>query len=295
MLISSSAACSVKWRSEIRTGHHDGAARSPSGDPSQLPPQHRALGSPMSFAPSERIPTLDGWRGIAILLVLAEHAAASSRWSGAWWAHLGSTGVDIFFVLSGYLITMRLLQECDASGRIYLNNFYRRRAFRVLPLVLIYLAAICILRTITGIRPVEVIASLLFFRNYQFAAHPAGIFTAHFWSLSIEEHFYLLWPALLRILGRPRALYAACAIAAASIIWRRANYLYPHIWLPSANAGLSAIRTDARLDGEEKLPGRGCTAWDCSTLFMHTMGTRLPFSPCLRDDRPADRWFHRDR
>ncbi len=87
-----------------------------------------------------RIRTLDGWRGIAILLVLAEHAGWE-RFEHHLWAGLGSLGVDIFFVLSGYIITVRLLQEREATSTISLSSFYIRRAFRILPVVGCYLAS----------------------------------------------------------------------------------------------------------------------------------------------------------
>jgi peptidoglycan/LPS O-acetylase OafA/YrhL len=203
-----------------------------------------------------RIATLDGWRGVAILFVLAEHLGQYGRFKDQMWTNLGSFGVDIFFVLSGYLITARLIEERKNSSTINLRRFYLRRAFRILPLVVIYLLALCLLShfvALIHVRPSEIAGSLFFFRNYQFAAHPVGLYTTHFWSLSIEEHFYLLWPALLLWLDNRRALRLAVAGAVACATWRLYCFLHPfgrvaHL-LPAAYPSVFMIRTDARIDG----------------------------------------------
>jgi peptidoglycan/LPS O-acetylase OafA/YrhL len=201
-----------------------------------------------------RIPTLDGWRGIAILLVLCEHAGQYGRFKNQMWTNLGSSGVDIFFVLSGFIITTRLIQERANHASIDLRAFYLRRAFRILPLVVIYLLALCLISRFADLADFhwqEVVGSLFFFRNYQFTANPHGLYTTHFWSLSIEEHFYLGWPALLLWLGNRRALRFAIIGAAASALWRFyqcGQYAQFHIF-PSARPALHALQTDARLDG----------------------------------------------
>ena len=118
-----------------------------------------------------RIPTLDGWRGIAILLVLCEHAGQYGRFKNQMWTNLGSSGVDIFFVLSGFIITTRLIQERANHASIDLRAFYLRRAFRILPLVVIYLLALCLISRFADLADFhwqEVVGSLFFFRNYQF-------------------------------------------------------------------------------------------------------------------------------
>jgi peptidoglycan/LPS O-acetylase OafA/YrhL len=200
----------------------------------------------------DRIPTLDGWRGIAILLVLARHGGQYGQFKNQMWTNLGSFGVDIFFVLSGYIITTRFIEEREKYSTISLSGFYLRRAFRILPLVAAYLTALCVVSRFVNLvdfRPSELVGSLFFFRNYQFAAHPGGIYTTHFWSLSIEEHFYLLWPALLLWAGNRRALWLAIAGASASSLWRAYECSgVVHIF-PSARPGLHALQTDARIDG----------------------------------------------
>jgi peptidoglycan/LPS O-acetylase OafA/YrhL len=151
---------------------------------------------------SNYIPTLDGWRAVAILLVLFEHASFPI-FSRVGWTCLGGHGVEIFFVISGYLITDRLLHEDS------LRRFYLRRAFRILPLLMAYVIAVMFFGFLLNKIPLtgsEVAASLLFVRNYfDFPAMTqtgTGWFTAHFWSLSIEEQFYLLWPLILLKIGK---------------------------------------------------------------------------------------------
>ena len=201
-----------------------------------------------------RIRTLDGWRGIAILLVVAEHAGWES-FEHQTWAGLGNLGVDIFFVLSGYIITARMIEEREKTSTISLPSFYIRRAFRILPLVVCYLAVLCALSGFMNldILPSQIAGSLFFFRNYQYAAHPTGIYTAHFWSLSIEEHFYLLWPVLLLRFGNRRGVWIAAIGAYVCAMWRIYDDTFPHgligQMLPGGTIGLRTLRTDARLDG----------------------------------------------
>jgi peptidoglycan/LPS O-acetylase OafA/YrhL len=151
---------------------------------------------------SNYIPTLDGWRAIAILLVLVDHTIFHTfRHYG--WTLVGGHGVQIFFVLSGYLITGKLLE--DGS----LRKFYTRRAFRILPVLLAYLAVVAFLGLFLHRIPVlrsEITTSLFFFRNWWFYPTTTwsgiGWFTAHLWSLSIEEQFYLIWPILMLKCGK---------------------------------------------------------------------------------------------
>jgi peptidoglycan/LPS O-acetylase OafA/YrhL len=210
----------------------------------------------MTSLKGSRIHTLDGWRGIAILLVIANHSALYSPFDRQLWARLGTLGVDIFFVVSGYIITLRFLEEREKTSTIDLGSFYLRRVFRILPLVCAYLSTLVILSrfiNLVDFHPSEILGSLFFFRNYQLAASPDGLYTTHFWSLSIEEHFYLMWPAILLWLGNRRALWFAAIGAAVSAIWRAYNLAHPIAWigrlLPNPDRFAMQTRTDVRLDG----------------------------------------------
>ncbi|NUQ28407.1 MAG: acyltransferase, partial [Acidobacteriaceae bacterium] len=199
-----------------------------------------------------RIATLDGWRAVAIFFVILDHACQHTRFHEAFWARLGNFGVDIFFVVSGYIITSRLLEERRQTSAINLSNFYRRRTFRILPIVVTYLCALLLLSLridLVDFHRSELVGALCFFRNYQLAADVRGIFTAHFWSLSIEEHFYLLWPGLLVLLGNRRALFLAMAGAVTSGALRTFELIHPIGAFQHMRGGAIILRTEMRLDG----------------------------------------------
>jgi peptidoglycan/LPS O-acetylase OafA/YrhL len=153
----------------------------------------------------QHILALDGLRGIAVINVMFSHGLPSLI-PGAFF------GVDIFFVLSGYLITTLLLKEHSRYGRIDFLRFYARRALRLLPallLVLVSIMLVCVALQAIGrvdknmVRSnfIDGLIALLFATNWArvFTTHGQGLFS-HTWSLSLEEQFYLIWPALL-VLG----------------------------------------------------------------------------------------------
>ena len=139
--------------------------------------------------------------------------------------NLGQHGVQIFFVLSGYLITANLLAE----DRIHLGRFYVRRIFRLMPAAWSYLLVLVLLSTFTRLKAIgaDLWSCLFFFRNY-IPETTANTCTEHFWSLSLEEQFYLAWPPILVLLGRRRAAYAAVAIAIGLGIYKNFAWSRPH-------------------------------------------------------------------
>jgi peptidoglycan/LPS O-acetylase OafA/YrhL len=146
-------------------------------------------------------PTFDGWRALAVLAVVLAHDTTynAGPLNTNWFHQHAQFGVSIFFGISGLLICSRLLQEETAHGRISLKGFYVRRGFRILPPVAGYLLVIGMLSLFhfISVSPREWIASLLFFRNYGFLVGTAAKYdwyTFHFWSLAVEEHFYLILP-----------------------------------------------------------------------------------------------------
>jgi len=203
------------------------------------------------------IPTLDGWRAVAILAVIASHAghsysAASGTESFFDRISSGTHGVNLFFAISGLLITSRLLEEWDTSGGISLKRFYTRRAFRILPPALLYLGVVALLGAL-GLLPViwsEFVAATLFYRNYLpviLGPNGAGFFTSHYWSLGVEEHFYLFWPALLLLAGRKRAFPVAIVIAMLVAVWRHFE-AWREIMLYNAIQPTYFARSDTRID-----------------------------------------------
>jgi len=109
----------------------------------------------------------------------------------------GIHGVEIFFAISGFLITTLLLREFDRTGTISLRRFYARRSLRIFPPFYVYLGVLGILWALGIVR--ERVGTFLAAATYLFVylPHPQGILVAHAWSLSVEEQFYLLWPVLL--------------------------------------------------------------------------------------------------
>jgi peptidoglycan/LPS O-acetylase OafA/YrhL len=167
-------------------------------------------------------PALDGLRAVAIILVVARHTVG---FGGGW------IGVDVFFVLSGYLITSILLRELRETGRIDLGAFYARRALRLLPALAI-LCSFQIVRSWFSSNGQEIreatLVGALYLENWNNVYHwwPDGLM-GHTWSLAVEEQFYLLWPLLLPLVlirGLWWACAGACALAVARMVCWRFGY-----------------------------------------------------------------------
>lgn len=147
-----------------------------------------------------RLPSLDGWRAISILMVLGAHCEFVGHQPIFSWFD-GSLGVLFFFVISGFLITWLMLAENDRTGRISLRHFYIRRALRILPVFYTFLIVVAALQCFTPYSQNwgKWVQNLTFTTN--FGPDPSSPFTtSHLWSLSVEEQFYLLWPLTLVLL-----------------------------------------------------------------------------------------------
>ncbi len=213
-------------------------------------PQNAAIGhedEPLqtSLAPVQRVvkghmPALDGIRGVAILLVLAGHFSRVmgtdtlaqrffSRLTEAGW-----TGVDLFFVLSGFLITGILLDSKDSPR--YFSSFYMRRILRIFPLYYLstfaYVAFVRLAQTHPGLLPnlKSLGGGQIWFWVYAVnwgIVLSGGSFGAfgHFWSLAIEEQFYFLWPLVVRLTSKLTLARLCIALVVASQILRMVMYL----------------------------------------------------------------------
>jgi peptidoglycan/LPS O-acetylase OafA/YrhL len=181
-----------------------------------------------------RIPSLDGLRAISIFLVVISHLLSTKDFVitraivGKWFPN-GALGVRIFFVISGFLITNLLIRELEAKNFIHLTKFYFRRTLRIFPPYYFYLTLIIILSVTDWISlvPGDVIHGLTYTINY----HPERSWSiAHGWSLSVEEQFYLLWPATLLLLGKRRGLWMACSLIVLCPVIRLGYYYFlPHL------------------------------------------------------------------
>jgi peptidoglycan/LPS O-acetylase OafA/YrhL len=174
------------------------------------------------------LPGIDALRAIAVLAVFLYHA-------GVGWIPGGFLGVDVFFVISGYLITSLLLSERRRTGRVRLGQFWLQRARRLLPAVGVLIAVTMIVAAIvepdrlTELRG-DAISSLAYIANWHFIFEQQSYFDQfqrpslfrHLWSLSVEEQFYLFWPLAfaggMSLLGRKRLAAGVLAGAAASLV-----------------------------------------------------------------------------
>lgn len=189
-----------------------------------------------SAAPSSgRIPSLDGLRAISILLVITDHLGLGLPYSGRF-------GVQVFFVISGYLITRLLQEEHERRGRIDLAAFYMRRSFRIFPAAFVFIA-------VTALLGPPARRDLAYVLTYTMSYHvdkSSEVFS-HLWSLSVEEQFYLLWPMALVLGFRFRGRIALIAFATAAFFRLACTIIVPprefamlHFWFPSMMDGIAA-------------------------------------------------------
>jgi peptidoglycan/LPS O-acetylase OafA/YrhL len=174
------------------------------------------------------LPSLDGFRTLAITPVVLIHA-------GVPFMRGGSIGVDLFFTLSGFLITSLLLKELGERGRISFGRFWLRRAARLVPaLLLVVTGVVTASFVVPGLaNPVamrrEALAAVFYVTNWMRAFHlTQDSFLRHTWSLAIEEQYYLLWPILLTLLVRrfreSRLASVIFALACVAAVWRAVLY-----------------------------------------------------------------------
>jgi len=203
---------------------------------------------------AQYLPALDGLRGLAILLVITHHQLLPLSLKG------GFLGVDIFFVLSGFLITRLLLQEFETTQSISLTKFYARRVLRLAPALLLYLIASLVITY--RLHPEEfgheiklVGLALAYLTNWRMAFGWDYWMdsTSIIWSLSIEEQFYLLWPPLLLLALSARIRRSHLKIALTLIVMGIALHRGV-LWAQGADLNRMYYGTDTRVDA----PLMGC-------------------------------------
>jgi peptidoglycan/LPS O-acetylase OafA/YrhL len=245
---------------------------------------------------SERLghrPSLDGLRALAVSAVVL--------WHGTGYPVQGELGVDIFFVLSGFLITTLLLEEQATKGSVSFRSFYVRRARRLLPALLVMLAVFAAVETARGLTRQDVIGvaggigyctNLLMGFNI---GHPATALTP-LWSLSLEEQFYLVWPVLLVLLLRAdrRAAVGFLGLVVAATMYEAARL---------SDAGASAWRLAAAPDTRSVSLAIGCL---CAIAFVSgklSLSRKLlyrlepflfAFVLLMLTTFIVDRWFHEE-
>ena len=159
-----------------------------------------------SVSLSSRLPSLDGWRALSIMIVLGWHTVNATGFPQAQeklFANLfdGHMGVRFFFVISGFLITWLMLLEEKRAGTVDLRKFYIRRSLRILPVYGAFLVVLAALQYFTPFHQNHLawIGNTTFTTNFLHDGHT----TSHLWSLAVEEQFYLLWPAIF-VVFRPQ-------------------------------------------------------------------------------------------
>ncbi|CAM5231499.1 hypothetical protein GCM10010329_63270 [Streptomyces spiroverticillatus] len=223
-----------------------------------LPPVPGSESGPSPHRSAFR-PDIEGLRAVAVLAVLAFHAGIPGLQGGF-------VGVDVFFVISGYLITGLLVREAITTGRIRLGDFFSRRARRLLPsaaVVLVTVAAVGAWLTVplrrAGLEH-DVLAAALSVANWRFTAQQTDYLAAgqdqsallHFWSLAVEEQFYFFWAPLLALAGlcvaravrRGRAVRAAVALAVVPLML--ASFALSLYWTQES-ASLAYLATPSRV------------------------------------------------
>jgi peptidoglycan/LPS O-acetylase OafA/YrhL len=199
------------------------------------------------------VPALDGLRAVAVLLVMAQHLHAFVFPASSFLPKGGYLGVDLFFVLSGFLITSLLLQERARTGGVSFRRFYRRRAFRLFPALAAFIVVQAVAALVAGQSLRDQVnfwfGAFTYTTNWVLAMNwsvPAN--TGHLWSLAVEEQFYLVWPIALVLAMRrwgTRAVPVLCvagvgiAVVARVYLTHRFGFGYPLVYL----------HTETRLDG----------------------------------------------
>jgi peptidoglycan/LPS O-acetylase OafA/YrhL len=183
-----------------------------------VPPPQLDLGSHRG-----RMSALDGLRAISIALVLLGHISGTVGFPkislSLVLGDYANLGVVVFFVISGYLITRLLVEEHQQFGSISLRLFYARRAIRLAPAFLWYIAFIAIVERFRWIRlnSGDIFSALTYTINFRTGS---SWYVGHLWSLSVEEQFYLLWPAIVVIVGIRKSLWVAVGMILVSPIAR---------------------------------------------------------------------------
>jgi peptidoglycan/LPS O-acetylase OafA/YrhL len=209
---------------------------------------------------ARHLPALDGLRGLAVLGVMGSHLFPGGNIGKGILVnasqHLlmyGATGVDLFFVLSGFLITGILYDSVHDSG--YFRKFYARRALRIFPL---YYGVLCLLLLLTPLLHVQwhgmQWSLLLYLQNTNwpmplYAFYPEhGINVSHLWSLAVEEQFYIVWPLLVFLIRRIKPLLWTCLLLSLAALFIRTGLAFTHIDIKLINV-MTLCRMDSLLCG----------------------------------------------
>lgn len=265
------------WGSDATTGGHDVTAA-----------PVRAASRRRRASIRRDIPALDGIRAIAVALVLAGHGGVPGVAGGF-------IGVDVFFVLSGFLITSLLLDEFRRTERIDLKGFWIRRAKRLLPAMVLMTLAVVIARplfpseAVTSLRE-DAVGAFFWMANWVFVAADTDYFSQgatpsplqHTWSLAVEEQYYLLWPLLVlaaALLVRRRSTGAVRAVVFVLAVLGMAGSAAAAIWLSGDTGELNRVYFGTDTRAQALLIGAAAAAllvrdWSALTVSGTLIRTR---------------------
>jgi peptidoglycan/LPS O-acetylase OafA/YrhL len=242
--------------SEPSAVEHGVNAPTPGGDDSESPLDHRAADlSVRGRTDRKEIPSLHGLRAVAILIVIVGHAAVTLNLGPTGRTALeflptGGFGVNVFFVLSGFLIT-RIVMEYSTRPDRSLKTFYVRRALRLIPALYVFVGVTMLLGAFGAISlpALAAVSALLFFWDYTPWAY--GVWwLGHTWSLSIEEQFYILWAPTLRWAGVRRARWIAGGLIVLVPVVRVVEYFaFPVHYLRIRGDSMLHTRADVLMVG----------------------------------------------
>jgi peptidoglycan/LPS O-acetylase OafA/YrhL len=253
-----------------------------------------------------KIDALDGFRGVAVLIVVAVHLPFAvpslflyrngHQTFRSPVVEGGGFGVDAFFVLSGFLITAILLRDQASGGRVRFGAFYRRRALRLLPALLVFICLYLYYSWITGLpdarEPWWVLSIIFYYSNTSLRHVPLPPSVSHLWSLAVEEQFYLIWPLCLSLFLalRRRLTPTICGLVGTiAVIAIHRAYMWNHGTPRNVLYTRLDTRGDALLVGcllaqlwvRNKLPKRGVqlAGWVALALYLYLVhvGARNPF------------------
>jgi peptidoglycan/LPS O-acetylase OafA/YrhL len=245
-------------------------------------------------------PELDGVRGLAIIMVVTGHCLG--LYEG--WAKRGELGVDLFFVLSGFLITSLLVEEWQRAGSVNLPEFYLRRGRRLLP-ALVVLAGVFALLTLLALpgraaqTGLEALLRISYVSNFliAFTQDGVGVGFNHLWSLAQEEQFYLLWPPALFVLLRrrvaPARLLVLLVVVIAAINLQRLAVVTAggerhRIWFaPDTHSDAIVFGCAAALVWKYHLLPVRATRWLWAIVAACWLGALIGFDPLRPGTFPA--------
>ena len=243
-----------------------------------------------------KIDALDGFRGVAVLLIVVHHLPVAVPSLFHRITKGGGFGVDAFFVLSGFLITAILLRDQASGGRVRFGAFYRRRAMRLLPALVLFLTLYMFYEWVTSMpgahEPSSALSVLFYYSNTWLHRVPMSIGLGNMWSLAVEEQFYLVWPLCLALffgLRRRLAPTVVILVGTIAVVAIRRAIMWNHgvswLWLYTR----LFTRADALLVGcllaqlwvHGKLPKRGVqlAGWVALGYFLYLVrhGAGDPF------------------